>query len=161
MAKFIESKPEARGLKVGIVVSRFNQFITEKLLDGALEALRSHGAEEDAITVARVPGAFEIPLAAERMAAGGNYDALICLGAVIRGDTPHFEYVSDAVTRGTLAVMRQYQIPLGFGVLTTNDSQQAMDRSGIRDANKGYEAALTALEMVNVLRQIPRKSPSR
>jgi 6,7-dimethyl-8-ribityllumazine synthase len=161
MAKFIESKPEARGLKVGIVVSRFNQFITEKLLDGALEALRSHGAEEDAITVARVPGAFEIPLAAERMAASGNYDALICLGAVIRGDTPHFEYVSDAVTRGTLGVMRRYQIPLGFGVLTTNDSQQAMDRSGIRDANKGYEAALTALEMVNVIRQIPRKSPSR
>jgi 6,7-dimethyl-8-ribityllumazine synthase len=157
MARIIESKPDARGLRIGIVVSRFNQFITEKLLEGALDGLKSHGGEDDSITVVRVPGAFEIALAAEKMAASGHYDALVCLGAVIRGDTPHFEYVSDAVTTGVSAAMRQYQIPIGFGVLTTNDSQQAMERSGIKDANKGYEAALTAVEMVNVMRQIPRK----
>lgn len=156
MAKFIEGKPDARGLRVGIVVSRFNQFITEKLLEGALDGLKSHGGQDDAITVVRVPGAFEISLAAEKMAASGQYDALICLGAVIRGDTPHFEYVSDAVTTGVLAAMQRYQIPIGFGVLTTNDSQQAMERSGTKDANKGYEAAMTAVEMVNVLRQILR-----
>jgi 6,7-dimethyl-8-ribityllumazine synthase len=154
MAKMIESKPDARGLRIGIVVSRFNQFITEKLLDGALDGVKSHGGAEDSITVVRVPGAFEIPLALEKMAASGQYDALVCLGAVIRGDTPHFEYVSDAVTTGISAAMRRYQIPIGFGVLTTNDSQQAMERSGSKDANKGYEAALTAVEMVNVVRQI-------
>jgi 6,7-dimethyl-8-ribityllumazine synthase len=154
MTKMIESKPDARGLRIGIVVSRFNQFITEKLLDGALDGVKSHGGAEDSITVVRVPGAFEIPLALEKMAASGQYDALVCLGAVIRGDTPHFEYVSDAVTTGVSAAMRRYQIPIGFGVLTTNDSQQAMERSGSKDANKGYEAALTAVEMVNVVRQI-------
>jgi 6,7-dimethyl-8-ribityllumazine synthase len=156
MAKIIEGKPDARGLRVGIVVSRFNQFITEKLLEGALDGLKSHGGEDNSITVVRVPGAFEISLAAEKMAASGHYDALVCLGAVIRGDTPHFEYVSDAVTTGILAAMQQYKIPIGFGVLTTNDSQQAMERSGTKDANKGYEAALTAVEMVNVVRQILR-----
>lgn len=157
MAKIIESKPDARGLRIGIVVSRFNQFITEKLLAGALDGLTSHGGDEGHITVVRVPGAFEISLMAEKMAATGNFDALVCLGAVIRGDTPHFEYVSDAVTSGILAAMRKYQIPIGFGVLTTNDSQQAMERSGAKDANKGYEAALTAVEMANVIRQIPRE----
>jgi 6,7-dimethyl-8-ribityllumazine synthase len=157
MAKIIESKADARGLRIGIVVSRFNQFITEKLLEGALDGLKSHGGEDEAITVVRVPGAFEISLAAEKMAASGQYDGLICLGAVIRGDTPHFEYVSDAVTSGVLAAMRQYQIPIGFGVLTTNDSQQAMERSGTKDANKGYEAALSTVEMVNVVRQIPHR----
>lgn len=157
MAKFIEGKPDARGLRIGIIVSRFNQFITDKLLDGALDGLTSHGGEDDRITVVRVPGAFEISLMAEKMAASGTFDALVCLGAVIRGDTPHFEYVSEAVTRGILAAMRHHQIPIGFGVLTTNDSQQAMERSGAKDANKGYEAALTAVEMVNVMRQIPRE----
>jgi 6,7-dimethyl-8-ribityllumazine synthase len=157
MAKIIESKPDARGLRIGIVVSRFNQFITEKLLAGALDGLTTHGGDDEHITVVRVPGAFEISLMAEKMAASGSFDALVCLGAVIRGDTPHFEYVSDAVTSGILAAMRQYQIPIGFGVLTTNDSQQAMERSGAKDANKGYEAALTAVEMANVIRQIPRE----
>jgi 6,7-dimethyl-8-ribityllumazine synthase len=156
MVNFIESKADARGLRIGIIVSRFNQFITDKLLDGALDGLKSHGGEDERITVARVPGAFEISLMAEKMAASGDYDALVCLGAVIRGDTPHFEYVSDAVTSGILAAMRQYQIPIGFGVLTTNDSQQAMERSGTKDANKGYEAALTAVEMANVMRLLPR-----
>jgi 6,7-dimethyl-8-ribityllumazine synthase len=157
MVKIIESKPDARGLRIGIIVSRFNQFITEKLLDGALDGLKSHGGEEERIIVVRVPGAFEISLMAEKMAASGAYDALVCLGAVIRGDTPHFEYVSDAVTSGILTAMRQYQVPIGFGVLTTNNSQQAMERAGAKDANKGYEAALTAVEMVNLMRQISRK----
>jgi 6,7-dimethyl-8-ribityllumazine synthase len=154
MAKTIEGNTDARGLKIGIVVSRFNQFITEKLLDGALEGFKSHGGDDNQVTVVRVPGAFEIPLIADRMAASGKYDALVCLGAVIRGDTPHFEYVSEAVTRGVGDAVRKHRIPIGFGVLTTNDVQQAMERSGSKDANKGYEALLTAVEMVNVLRQI-------
>jgi 6,7-dimethyl-8-ribityllumazine synthase len=152
----IEGKVDAHGLKIGIIVSRFNHFITEKLLLGALDGVTSHGGEEQNITVVRVPGAFEIPLVAERMAAHGKYDALVCLGAVIRGDTPHFEYVSDAVTRGIGKTMWKYGIPVGFGVLTTNNVQQAMERSGSKDANKGYEAALTAIEMANVMRQIPQ-----
>jgi 6,7-dimethyl-8-ribityllumazine synthase len=155
MTNVIEGKPDARGLKLGIIVSRFNNFITEKLLAGALDGVKSHGGEEDNITVVRVPGAFEIPLVAERMAASGRFDALVCLGAVIRGDTPHFEYVSDAVTRGIGRAIWQHRVPIGFGVLTTNNVDQAMERSGSKDANKGYEAALTAIEMVNVMRQIP------
>jgi 6,7-dimethyl-8-ribityllumazine synthase len=156
MAKIIEGRLDARGIKIGIIVSRFNHFITEKLLDGALEGLKSHGSEDDDVTVIRVPGAFEIPLLADRMAASGKYDALVCLGAVIRGDTPHFEYVSEAVTRGIGKAIAKYRIPMGFGVLTTNNVEQAMERSGSRDANKGYEAALTVLEMVNVIRQLPQ-----
>jgi 6,7-dimethyl-8-ribityllumazine synthase len=156
MAKSIEGSLDARGLKIGIVVSRFNHFITEKLVEGALDGLKSHGGEDDNITIVHVPGAFEIPLVAERLAASGKYDALICLGAVIRGDTPHFEYVSDAVTRGIGKAMSEYQLPIGFGVLTTNDVQQAMERSRAKDSNKGYEAALTAVEMVSVIRQIQR-----
>lgn len=155
MTKIIEGKLDARGMKIGIIVSRFNNFITQKLLDGALEGLKSHGTEEDDITVIHVPGAFEIPLLAERMAASGSYDALVCLGAVIRGDTPHFEYVSDSVTRGIGEAISKYRIPIAFGVLTTNSVEQAMERSGSKDANKGYEAALTAVEMINVIRQLP------
>ncbi len=154
MANVIEGKLDARGMKLGIVVSRFNNFITEKLLAGALDGVKSHGGAEENVTVVRVPGAFEIPLVAERMAASGRFDALICLGAVIRGDTPHFEYVSDAVTRGIGQAMWHYRVPIGFGVLTTNNVEQAMERSGSKDANKGYEAALTAIEMVAVMRQI-------
>jgi len=156
MAQSIEGKLDARGMKIGIIVSRFNNFVTERLLEGALDGVKSHGGEDENITVVRVPGAFEIPLVAEKMAASGRYDALVCLGAVIRGDTPHFEYVSDAVTRGIGKAVEKYQLPIGFGVLTTNDAQQAMERSGSKDANKGYEAALTAIEMVNVVRQFPQ-----
>jgi 6,7-dimethyl-8-ribityllumazine synthase len=154
MARMIEGSLDARGMKIGIIVSRFNNFITEKLLGGALEALKSHGGDDEDFTVVRVPGAFEIPLAAERMAASGKYDALVCLGAVIRGDTPHFEYVSDAVTRGIGRAMWHYRIPVAFGVLTTNNVDQAMERAGSKDANKGYEAALTAVEMVSIIRQV-------
>lgn len=154
MAKIIEGKLDARGIKIGIIVSRFNNFITEKLLNGALDGLKSHGGEDNDVTVIRVPGAFEIPLLADRIAASGKYDALVCLGAVIRGDTPHFEYVSDAVTRGIGETISKHRIPIGFGVLTTNNVEQAMERSGSKDANKGYEAALTAVEMVNVVRRL-------
>jgi 6,7-dimethyl-8-ribityllumazine synthase len=154
MPKIIEGKSDAQGMRIGIIVSRFNQFVTSKLLDGALDGFKSYGGAEDNVTVVHVPGAFEIPLAADKLAASGKYDALVCLGAVIRGDTPHFEYVSEAVTRGVGHVMRSHQIPVGFGVLTTNDVQQAMDRAGAKDANKGYEALLTAVQMVNAIRQI-------
>jgi 6,7-dimethyl-8-ribityllumazine synthase len=157
VAKTIAGKLDASGLKIGIVVSRFNKDITEKLLEGALDGLRSHGGEEQRITIVHVPGAFEIPLVAAKMAASGEYDALVCLGAVIRGDTPHFEYVSDAVTRGIGEAISSHELPIGFGVLTTNDRQQAMERAGYKDANKGYEAALTAIEMVSVIRQLPNR----
>jgi 6,7-dimethyl-8-ribityllumazine synthase len=153
MATSIEGKRNAQGLRIGIVVSRYNQFITEKLLDGALDGLKNHGGEDENVTIIHVPGAFEIPLIVEKMAASGKYDALVCLAAVIRGDTPHFDYVCDAVTRGIGDAVRAYKIPIGFGVLTTNDVQQAMERAGLKDANKGYEALLTAVEMVNVIRQ--------
>jgi 6,7-dimethyl-8-ribityllumazine synthase len=154
MAQMIEGKVDAQGLKVGVIVSRFNNFITEKLLDGALDGFASHGGVERDLTIVRVPGAFEIPIVADKMAASGKYDALVCLGAVIRGDTPHFDYVCDAVTRGLGDAMQTHKIPIGFGVLTTDNVQQAMDRAGTKDANKGYEALLVAVEMVNVLRQI-------
>jgi 6,7-dimethyl-8-ribityllumazine synthase len=156
VAKTIAGKLDASGLKIGIVVSRFNKDITEKLLEGALDGVRSHGGEEERITIVHVPGAFEIPLVAAKLAASGEYDALVCLGAVIRGDTPHFEYVSDAVTRGIGAAISSHQLPIGFGVLTTNDRQQAMERAGYKDANKGYEAAVTAIEMVSIIRQLPK-----
>ena len=154
MAKTIEGHKSAQGLRIGIVVSRYNQFITEKLLEGALDGIKSHGGDPENATIVRVPGAFEIPLIAEKLAASGQYDALVCLGAVIRGDTPHFDYVCDAVTRGIGDAVQTYKIPISFGVLTTDNVQQAMERAGTKDANKGYEALLTAVEMVNVIRQI-------
>lgn len=154
MSKIIEGRKDAQGLKIGIVVSRYNHFITEKLLDGALDGFRSHGGDDDQVTIVRVPGAFEIPLIADKLAASGRYDALVCLGAVIRGDTPHFDYVCDAVTRGIGAAVQAHKIPIGFGVLTTDDVQQAMERAGAKDANKGYEALLTVVEMISVLRQL-------
>ena len=155
MARVIEGKLDARGMKVGIIVSRFNNFVTDRLLEGALDALKSHGGEEKDIDIVRVPGAFEIPLLAEKMAAGGKYDALICLGAVIRGDTPHFEYISDAVTRGIGDAILKHQVPISFGVLTTNNVEQAMERAGTKTENKGFEAALTAIEMASLNREIP------
>jgi len=156
MVKVIEGAVDARGMKIGVIVSRFNNFITVKLLEGALEGLKTHGGADDDLTVIHVPGAFEIPIVAARMSASGKFDALVCLGAVIRGDTPHFEYVCDAVTHGISKAVWEYRIPISFGVLTTDNVQQAMERSGVKDANKGYEAALTAIEMVNLLRQLAR-----
>jgi 6,7-dimethyl-8-ribityllumazine synthase len=156
MANVIEGAVDARGMRIGVIVSRFNNFITAKLLDGALEGLKTHGGADDDLTVVHVPGAFEIPVVAARMAASGKFDALVCLGAVIRGDTPHFEYVCDAVIHGIGKAVWEYRMPISFGVLTTDNVQQAMERSGVKDANKGYEAALTAIEMVSVLRQLAR-----
>jgi len=154
MANIVEGKPDAQGLKIGIVISRFNNFVTERLLEGALDGFTSHGGADGDVTVVRVPGAFEIPIVADKMAASGKYDALVCLGAVIRGDTPHFDYVCEAVTQGLGNAVKAHKIPVGFGVLTTDNVQQAMDRAGSKDANKGYEALLVAVEMVNVLRQV-------
>jgi len=155
MNTVIEGELKARGMKFGIIVSRFNKFVTDRLLEGALDGLKSHGGEEGDVDIVRVPGAFEIPLLAEKMAASGKYDALICLGAVIRGDTPHFEYISDAVTRGIGQIMLQHRIPVSFGVLTTNNVEQALERVGAKTENKGFEAALTAIEMASLNREIP------
>ena len=155
MSRVIEGKLNAQGMKFGIIVSRFNNFVTDRLLEGALDGLKSHGGEEGNIHIVRVPGAFEIPLLAEKMAAGGQYDALICLGAVIRGDTPHFEYISDSVTRGIGHIVLQHRVPISFGVLTTNNVEQAMERAGAKTENKGFEAALTAIEMASLNREIP------
>lgn len=155
MARVIEGKLDARGMKIGIVVSRYNNFVTDKLLEGALDALKSHGAEEQDIDVVKVPGAFEIPLVAQRLAASGKYDAIVCLGAVIRGDTPHFEYIAQECARGIGAAVIEHRVPISFGVLTTNNIEQAMERAGTKRSNKGFEAALTAVEMASLNREIP------
>lgn len=157
MPKAIQGRLDASGLKFAIVVSRFNDFVTERLLAGALEALKAHGADERRIDVIRVPGAFEIPLAAKQVAAGGKHDALVCLGAIIRGDTPHFDYIADAVTRGLGALTLEYRLPISFGVLTTNNVEQAMERAGEKNQNKGFEAALTAIEMANLKKDLGAK----
>jgi len=150
MPKFIEGNLDAKGLKFGIVVSRFNSFISERLLEGAIDALIRHGAKETDIDVARVPGSFEIPLVAQKMAANGKYDALVCVGAVIRGATPHFEYVSSEVAKGIAQVSLKSGMPIAFGVLTTDSIEQAVERAGAKAGNKGFEAAITAIETVNL-----------
>ena len=150
----IEGDLQARDLKFTIVAARFNDFVVERLIDGAVDALRQHGAEPASLELVRVPGAFDLPLVVRKIAESGRSDAIIALGAVIRGDTPHFDYVCDAVTRGLGHAVAAHKVPIGFGVLTTDNVQQAMDRAGAKDANKGYEALLVAVEMVNVLRQV-------
>jgi len=154
MPKFIEGNLDAKGLTFGIVVSRFNSFICERLLEGAIDALVRHGAAETDITVARIPGAFEIPLAAKTMVASQRFDAVICLGAVIRGSTPHFEYVSSEVSKGVASVSLDSGIPVAFGVLTTDTIEQAVERAGTKAGNKGFEAAVTAIETVNVIKAL-------
>lgn len=141
-------------MKIGIVVARFNEFITSKLLSGALDALKRHQINEDSIHVAWVPGAFEIPLIASKMANSGNYDAVICLGAVIRGNTSHYDYVCNEVSKGIAQVSMQSQIPVMFGVVTTENIEQAIERAGTKAGNKGYDAAMGAIEMVNLLHAI-------
>lgn len=140
--------------KFGIIVGRFNEFIGSKLLSGAIDGLERHGVVTENIEVAWVPGAFEIPLAAKKMAKSGKYDAVICLGAVIRGSTPHFEYVSNEVTKGVAHVSLDTEVPVVFGVLTTDSIEQAIERAGTKAGNKGYEAAMTAIEMANLLKEI-------
>lgn len=147
-----DGEMQVRGSRFGIVLGRFNGFVTESLLNGAIDALVRHGAAEGDIEILRVPGAYEIPLAAKRMAASGKYDAIVALGAVIRGGTPHFEYVAGECSRGLAQVSMQYDIPVGFGVLTVDSIEQAIERSGAKAGNKGAEAALAAIETVNVLR---------
>ena len=154
MARVVEGALQAKGMRFGIVVSRFNDFINRRLLDGALDALARHGAEEGMITVARVPGSFEIPLMAKKLAASGTYDAIICLGAVIRGATPHFEYISAEVTKGIAQVALESGLPVSFGILTTDTIEQAIERAGTKSGNKGWDAAMAAIEMVNVLKTV-------
>lgn len=155
MVRTWEGNLTAGGLRFGIVVSRFNDFITGRLLDGALDALRRHGADEGQIAVARVPGAYEIPLAAKRLAASGQFDAVICLGAVIRGATPHFDYVASEVAKGVAAAGLETGVPMAFGVLTTDTIEQAVERAGTKAGNKGFDAACSAIEMANLYRQLP------
>ncbi|MCI8645874.1 MAG: 6,7-dimethyl-8-ribityllumazine synthase [Firmicutes bacterium] len=152
--KILEGKLIAQGLKVGIVVGRFNEFIGSKLLSGAVDTLRRHGVEDDDISVAWVPGAFEIPLAAKKMAQSGKYDAVICLGAVIRGATAHFEYVSAEVSKGIASIGLETGIPVAFGVLTVDTIEQAIERAGTKAGNKGSESAEAMIEMVNLFKEI-------
>ena len=149
--KVLEGKLTAEGLRIGIVAARFNEFITNKLVSGAVDALTRHGADESSMTLAWVPGAFEIPLAAQKMAGSKNYDAVICLGAVIRGSTPHFDYVASEVTKGVAHVGLQTGVPTVMGVLTTDTIEQAIERAGAKAGNKGFDAAMTAIEMANLL----------
>lgn len=152
--KTIEGKLTGKGLKIGIVVSRFNEFISGKLLEGALDALRRHDTTEDDIEVAWVPGSYEIPLVAKKMTNTNQYDAVICLGAVIRGSTPHFDYVASEVAKGVALVGLETGKPVIFGVITTDTIEQAIERAGTKSGNKGFDAAMSAIEMADLLRQI-------
>jgi len=151
--KTYEGNLIAKGLKFGVVVGRFNEFIGSKLFGGAIDGLIRHGADEVDIEVAWVPGAFEIPLVAQKMVASKKYDAVICIGAVIRGSTPHFDYVASEVSKGVAKVSLDAGIPVIFGVLTTDTIEQAIERAGTKAGNKGYDAAVTAIEMANLLKQ--------
>ena len=154
MAKFIEGNLSAEGKKFGIVLSRFNSFISERLLEGALDTLHRTGADEDAIEVARVPGAYEIPLVAQKMAKSGRYDAVVCLGVIIRGATPHFDLVANEAAKGIAQVGMDTEVPILFGVLTTDTIEQAIERAGSKAGNKGSDVAAAAVEMVNLLSKI-------
>lgn len=154
--RVLEGKVVAQGMKVGIVASRFNEFIVNKLVSGAQDALVRHGVEDDDIDLAWVPGAFEIPVIAKKMAASGRYDAVICLGAVIRGATSHYDYVCNEVSKGVATVSLQTGVPTLFGVLTTENIEQAVERSGTKAGNKGYDTACSAIEMVNLMRNMEK-----
>ena len=150
----MEGKLVAQDIRVGIVASRFNEFITSKLLGGAIDGLLRHGTKEENIQVAWVPGAFEIPLIASRMAKSGKYDAIICVGAVIRGSTSHYDYVCNEVSKGIASVSLETGVPVMFGVVTTENIEQAIERAGTKAGNKGYDCALSAIEMVNLIREM-------
>lgn len=152
--KVLEGKLTAKGMKVAIVASRFNEFITSKLIGGAEDCLIRHGADSDDLTLAWVPGAFEIPLAAQKLAKSGKYDAVVCVGAVIRGATPHFDYVCAEASKGIAHVSLETGVPVAFGVLTTDNIEQAVERAGTKAGNKGADAALSAIEMVNLMREM-------
>jgi 6,7-dimethyl-8-ribityllumazine synthase len=154
MPKILEGKISAEGFRFAIIVSRFNDFISSRLMEGALDALTRHGADEEQIVLVKVPGAFEIPLSAKRLAESNQFDAVICLGAVIRGSTPHFEYVAAEVSKGIANVSLESKIPVTFGVLTTDNLEQAIERAGSKTGNKGWDAAMAAMEMVNLFKEL-------
>ncbi|MBC8420203.1 MAG: 6,7-dimethyl-8-ribityllumazine synthase [Proteobacteria bacterium] len=156
MPKVLEGRLSAEGFRFAIIVSRFNDFICSRLMEGAVDALVRHGCDENEILIIKVPGAFEMPLAAKKLAQGGQYDAIICLGAVIRGATPHFDYVAAEVSKGIAAVALDSETPVTFGVLTTDNLEQAIERAGSKSGNKGYEAAMAAIEMANLFREFPK-----
>jgi 6,7-dimethyl-8-ribityllumazine synthase len=156
MPKQVQGNLNAEGLKFCIIAARFNDFITSRLLDGALDGLIRNGAKDNDVTVVRVPGAFEIPVAAKVAASAGKYDAVICLGAVIRGATPHFDYVSAEVSKGVAAVGMEAGMPVIFGVLTTDSIEQAIERAGAKSGNKGFDAAVAAIEMVNLFKALKK-----
>lgn len=156
MAKVYEGYLVSQGLKFGIVAGRFNEFITNKLVSGALDALKRHGAQDEDVELAWVPGAFEIPLIAQKMAESGKYDAVITLGAVIRGSTPHFDYVCNEAAKGVAAIALKTGVPTIFGVLTTDSIEQAVERAGTKAGNKGWEAAVSAIEMANLTKQLSK-----
>jgi len=152
--KVFEGQLDARGLRFALIVSRFNSFVTERLLAGALDALQRTGAEESGIEIVRVPGSWEMPAAAAALARQKRFDAIICLGAVIRGETPHFDYIAAEAAKGLAQVSMETGVPVAFGVLTTNTLEQAIDRAGAKGGNKGFEAAMTAVEMANLLKAL-------
>ena len=152
--KQIEGALSARDIRFALVVSRFNDFIGQKLVDGALDCIRRHGGSEENITILRCPGAFELPLVAKKAAVTGNYDAIITLGVIIRGSTPHFDVIAAVATKGIAQVALDTMIPVSFGVLTTENLEQAIERAGTKAGNKGFDAAMTVIEMVNLYRQI-------
>lgn len=152
--KIIEGKLDAKGLKFGIIVSRFNEFITSRLLEGAIDALIRHGAIETDIEIVKVPGSFEIPIIAKKLAQSGKFHAIICLGTLIRGATPHFDYIASEVSKGIALVGLETGIPVSFGVITADTIEQAIERAGSKSGNKGWDAALVAIEMARVIEQI-------
>jgi 6,7-dimethyl-8-ribityllumazine synthase len=154
LPKVLEGQLTAQGLNFAVVVSRFNSLVTLRLLDGALDALRRHGADENAITIAWTPGSFELPLVAKKFAQTGKYHAVICLGCIIRGDTPHFEYVASETAKGIAQVMLETGVPVVFGVVTADNLEQALERAGAKAGNRGFDAAMTAMEMANLLQKI-------
>jgi 6,7-dimethyl-8-ribityllumazine synthase len=154
MPKIIEGKIVAKGMKFGIVASRFNDFICGRLIEGTIDALIRAGAEEKDIVIYKVPGSFELPLTAKKLAKSGRFDAIICLGAIIRGATPHFEYISAEVSKGIAVVGLETEVPVVFGVLTTDTIEQAIERAGTKSGNKGADAAMTAIEMVDLFKKI-------
>jgi 6,7-dimethyl-8-ribityllumazine synthase len=154
MYKIYEGQLDAKGFRFGIIVSRFNDFISSHLLNGAMDALTRHGAREESIKIFRVPGSFEIPAAAKKLAGSKGYDAIICLGAVIRGDTPHFDYVAAEVSKGIAAVSQDTGIPVIYGIITSDTLEQAIERAGTKGGNRGWDAALSAIEMINLYKQM-------
>jgi len=153
----IEGQLLAENKSFGIVVSRFNEFISGKLLEGAIDCLKRHGVDDESVDVAWVPGSFEVPIVAKRMAASGKYDAVICLGAVVRGATPHFDYIAAEVSKGIATAAISTDVPIAYGIITCDTLEQAVERAGTKMGNKGFDAAATAIEMANLLDKLPRK----